>query len=75
VDEFFNYLKVSRNFSENTLISYKNDLNQLEKFLSDSLGENVLKNKEVQISVPDDKDKLSVDIKEIDLYFLKSYVS
>src|SRR3972149_5467436 len=38
VASFLNYLEVEKGFSANTLVAYKNDLNQLLQFLNTSKG-------------------------------------
>ncbi len=64
-EEYLNFLKVSKNYSEHTIVSYKNDLNQLEKFFV--------------LSINGQKDKLnsefSIDLNHIDVNILKSFVS
>ena len=44
LDEFWNYLEIEKRFSENTLKSYRNDLDQFCQFLNEFLGQDVLKN-------------------------------
>ena len=57
VSEFLNFLKVSKNYSPNTLLSYENDLNQLCKFLSVSYtGKSEEKS-----------DEFSIDLKKLDI--------
>jgi len=65
ISEFLNFIKVSKNFSKNTLISYENDLKQLQKFLFVSLtGKDESK-----------FESLAIDLNEIDINILKSFVS
>lgn len=44
LDEFWNYLELEKRFSENTLISYRNDLNQFCSFLNEFLGQDIFQN-------------------------------
>jgi len=75
VDEFLNYLRVSKNYSENTLISYKNDLHQLEMFLNTSLNANISHTKtDRKIQTPEILEQ-SYGINDIDVNLLKSFVS
>lgn len=41
LDEFWNYLELEKRFSENTLKSYRNDLEQFCQFLNEFLGQDV----------------------------------
>ena len=41
LDEFWNYLELEKRFSENTLRSYRNDLDQFCKFLNEFLGQDI----------------------------------
>jgi integrase/recombinase XerC len=41
LDEFWNYLELEKRFSENTLKSYRNDLDQFCQFLNEFLGQDV----------------------------------
>ena len=64
-EEYLNYIKVSKNYSEHTVISYKNDLSQLEQFFSLSInGQKDSSNTE-----------LSIDLNHIDVNILKSFIS
>ncbi|MFW9951783.1 MAG: site-specific tyrosine recombinase/integron integrase [Candidatus Thorarchaeota archaeon] len=62
---YLNYLKNVKNYSANTVISYKNDLKHFEKFLADTF-------KETSESV---KNKSKFDYNLIDGALLKSYVA
>ena len=44
LDEFWNYLKVEKQFSQNTLLAYRNDLSQFCDFLTEFNGKNVFEN-------------------------------
>ncbi len=35
IDSFLNYLAVERGFTKNTLVAYRNDLNQLASFVEE----------------------------------------
>ncbi len=51
-NSFFNYLKIEKNYSDNTIISYKNDLRFFESFLSDfNLKIEEVEKKDIQIYV------------------------
>lgn len=68
LDEFLEYLEVSRNYSPHTLISYKNDLSQFALFLF--ITENGIEKK------PDfDAEAVSIDFDKLSLGLLKSYVA
>ena len=41
LEEFWNYLEIEKRFSENTLKSYRNDLEQFCEFLNEFLGQDV----------------------------------
>jgi integrase/recombinase XerC len=68
IDEYLEYLEVTKNYSPNTLISYKNDLLQFAKFLY--VSENGLEAKQ-----DFDPEKTQVDFKKIPLAILKSFVA
>jgi len=53
ISEYLEYLKLNRNFSLNTLVSYENDLNQFREFLLKSGIVNLKKNESFN---PDDAD-------------------
>ena len=66
--EFLEYLEVTKNYSPNTLISYKNDLEQFAKFLY--ITENGIEAK------PDfDMDSFEVNFDKTPLAILKSFVA
>ncbi len=44
LDEFWNYLELEKRFSENTLRSYRNDLDQFCQFLNEFLGQDIFQN-------------------------------
>ena len=68
MNEFLEYLEVSRNYSPNTLISYKNDLTQFALFLF--ITENGIESK------PEfDIDSVKLDFSKLSLGILKSYVA
>ncbi len=64
-EEYLNYIKVSKNYSEHTVISYRNDLNQLEQFFCLSI--NGLKD--------NSNTEFSIDLNHIDVNILKSFIS
>ena len=65
ISEFLNFLKISKNYSPNTLLSYENDLNQLKKFLFVSItGKS-----------EEESGKFSIDLDELDVNILKSFIS
>lgn len=68
LDEFIEYLKLNRNYSPHTIISYKTDLSQFAEYIAKSdLGKE-------QISTYESGNK-SVDFTKIELNFLKSYIA
>jgi integrase/recombinase XerC len=44
LNEFWNYLELEKRFSENTLKSYRNDLDQFCQFLNEFLGKDIFQN-------------------------------
>lgn len=68
LDGFIEYLKLNRNYSSHTIISYKTDLSQFAEYIAKSdLGKE-------QISTYESGNK-SVDFTKIELNFLKSYIA
>lgn len=68
VNEFIEYLNLARNYSNNTIISYRIDLKQFTDFLILSYyGEKDFTEEELN--------ELTVDITSVDLLMLKSYVA
>lgn len=68
LDGFIEYLKLNRNYSPHTIISYKTDLSQFAEYIAKSdLGKE-------QISTYESGNK-SVDFTKIELNFLKSYIA
>jgi len=68
VNEYIEYLNLARNYSSNTIISYKIDLKQFTDFLIKSFhGENDFSEKELN--------NLKIDISDIDLLMLKSFIA
>lgn len=68
LDEFIEYLKLNRNYSPHTIISYKTDLSQFAEYIAKSnLGKE-------HISTYESGNK-SVDFTKIELNFLKSYIA
>lgn len=61
LDEFWNYLKLEKRFSENTLRSYRNDLKQFCDFLGEFLGQDIFQ----------DPGKLP----QLDLYAVRGFVN
>jgi len=66
IKEYLDYLNITRNYSQNTIISYKTDLKQFYNFLVLTFhGEDKLR----------DDVNLRIDINSIDLLILKSFIS
>ena len=66
--EFLEYLKVNRNYSLHTLISYKTDLIQF--------GDYILKSERgIKSGSSDDISNKIIDFSTIELNFLKSYIA
>ncbi len=68
LDEFIEYLKLNRNYSSHTIISYKTDLSQFAEYIVKSDPD------KEQISTYESGNK-SVDFSKIELNFLKSYIA
>jgi integrase/recombinase XerC len=64
VNEFLEYIKVTRNYSPHTVISYENDLKQYSEYIIRSFADNVGAS----------TDKI-FDLNKLDLIFLKSYIA
>jgi len=60
IKNFLGYLKINRNYSDNTVISYKNDLTQLVGY---ALHSGIISDPEI------------IDLNNLDLGFLRSYVA
>lgn len=68
VNEFIEYLNLARNYSKNTIISYRIDLKQFTDFLIKSFyGEKDFTEEELN--------KLRIDVTNVDLLLLKSFVA
>ena len=68
INEYLDYLYIARNYSQNTIISYKTDLKQFYDFLILTFhGEKDYSDSE--------RNELLIDIKSIDILILKSFVS
>lgn len=67
-DEYIRYLGENKKYSGHTIISYTNDLNQLGKFLYYTFNSPT----EFEFS---DLEEFKLQISEIDLYILKSFVA
>jgi integrase/recombinase XerC len=63
-EEFLDYINFARNYSKNTIISYRNDLKQFTVFLI-----------KTEYGEYDEKDNKGVDLEKVDLSLLKSYVA
>lgn len=68
LDGFIEYLKLNRNYSSHTIISYKTDLSQFAEYIAKSDLD------KEQISTYESGNK-SVDFTKIELNFLKSYIA
>lgn len=68
IDEYLEYLEVTKNYSPNTLISYKNDLLQFAKFL-------FVTEKGLEVKQDFDPETYDVDFDKIPLPILKSFVA
>jgi len=68
VNEFIEYINLARNYSKNTIISYRIDLKQFTDFLIKSFhGEKEFTEEELN--------KLRIDVSNVDLLLLKSFVA
>ena len=68
LEEYLEYLKLTKNYSDNTIISYKNDLEQFGKFLFYTLKDSKRKQEP-------DIGNLDIDLEVIDLPLLKSFIA
>ena len=66
--EYLEYLKLTKNYSDNTVISYKNDLEQFGKFLFYTFKDSKRKQEP-------DIGTLNIDLEVIDLSLLKSFIA
>ncbi|MCX6158347.1 MAG: site-specific tyrosine recombinase/integron integrase [Ignavibacteriota bacterium] len=68
VNEFIEYLNLARNYSNNTIISYRIDLKQFTDFLILTFhGEHDYTAEELNV--------LKIDVKSVDLFLLKSFIA
>jgi len=65
--EFLGYLELTKNYSQNTVISYKNDLEQFGKFLCSSFKD-LKTNGEINL------EELKINLNIVDLPLLKSFI-
>ncbi len=68
IKEYLDYLYIARNYSQNTLVSYKTDLKQFYNFMILTYYGKT-EHSEVE------KSKLNIDINIIDILLLKSFIS
>jgi integrase/recombinase XerC len=62
--EYLDYLKVTKNYSVHTIISYKTDLSQFTQYVNKSFRKPIK-----------DAERKTIDLSKLDLTFLKSYVA
>jgi len=65
--EFLDYLELTKNYSPNTVVSYKNDLEQFGKFLCSSF-------KDINSDEETNLKAFKIDLDNIDLPLLKSFI-